>query len=846
MSFESYIQEPSSEKVSLCWLHPRERILTGWDNGSAPTYSYSSEHYVSNVIVEQTKLVEVSALPLSSGQFFFDSSSKTLHVRVSDDSDPSLSFTVAEYRLFYSNAPKILPFDLGTGRDVEYEPRMKSESKFSSDIDSDDLTGISLTGSGNVTLENNDGGFNDIYEKLFWEGTEAQIFSYGGGESKRIFRGFIENKKFSTLSVIFRVVDFLDKLRDEVPLPYYSETDGALSDSLLGTPKRRIYGQVKGTKLVPLEPILDGYQLTGTFQGASGSTTINASGADIFNELSPNDNIYYIDANDERFEYSVSSVDISGNSFEITEELDKSINAQVLINSPSRAYRKKNRLFAVASHELREPTTTVTDPIQLNRIEVASVADMNADDFIFIGSTRRQIKRISGNIIVLQTNLDATPSIGTTVFKSSIQKCYAGKLELILNRDFTVLNTASKCNIQLDVLAEFNITRPRNLTGSNLTFTNGSRLVLGSGTKFKTEVLPSDWILPIGESNYYEVLQVTDDANLVLRSVYTDVSVTAPTLIKSPNYIGDDSVIIANCLGKTKDGLKTGTWIKTAPEVVRDLLEEVGLTVNAASFDDAILDAPQLISLAVPETPDSERPILRDVIDRVNKSVFGSLFNNADYEITYAVMTPNKEGITESISDADIINFSASSSGKNITKTVTANYRHFDVDRFTGESGSTTISIENEYVVGISDINREEIVDFYLYEDLDAEMMAYRLSLLRESANTVMRVSSKLNLIRKSLNTPLLFNFDRLFNRYGTANDKNRIGFVSKISKNHEGTEIEISDISGMMNKVATITADTAADFSTSTETERSLNGYITEDNGIILDNKEYRTNLIG
>jgi len=846
MSFNDYIQEPSSEKISLCWLHPRQRILEGWNGGSAPTYSFSANYYVRGVIVGQAQLVEASSSSLSSGEFFFDATTKILYVRLFDDTSPADSFTVVEYRLFYSNAPKILPFDLQSGREVEYEALMKSESKFSADLDSDDLTGISLTGSGNVTLENNDGNFDDIFEKLFWEGTEAQIFSYGGGEAKRIFKGFIETKKFSPISVIFRVVDFVDKLRDEVPLPYFSSIDGDLSASVLGRPKRRIYGRADGVKTVHLDPLLDGFSMQGTFSGTAGTATINASGANILNELSPDDTVFYIDGNDEKFSYSVQTVDISGNFFTITENIDKTFSAQSLKNSPSIPYRGKNRIYHVSSHELREPTTTVVDPIQLNRIEVASVADMESGDFVFFGSTRRQIKRISGNILVLETNLDTSPVIGSTVFKSSIQKCYIDKEEAILNRDFTVQNTGGECKIVLDGLAEFNIVRPNVLTGANLTFTNGSKLVSGSGTRFKEEIKPRDWLLPVGESNYYEVLQVTDDTNLVLRQDYSDVTVTAPTIRKRPNYANDETIISVDCLGKTKNNLKTGEWIKYGPEIVRDLLEESGLTVNTASFDSAITEVPYLMSVLVPADFGSDRPIVRDVIDRVNVSIFGSLYNNFDYEITYSVMTPNKENITETISDADVIDFDLSSSGKNITKTITFNYRHFDHDRFTGEIGSASSSIENEYVSNISSINREEIADFYVYNDLDAEILGSRLSLLRETSNSVMRVSTKLALIRKSLNTPLLFSFDRLFNRYGTANDKNRIGYISKIAKNHEGVDVEITDVSGMMNKVAIITEDTASDFPLSSEIERSLNGYITEDNGIITNNEEYRTNLIG
>jgi len=57
------------------------------------------------------------------------------------------------------------------------------------------------------------------------------------------------------------------------------------------------------------------------------------------------------------------------------------------------------------------------------------------------------------------------------------------------------------------------------LTG-NITFTLNSQAVTGSGTAFTTELEPGDWIRKTTTDDWYEVLTIIDNDNLVLDSEY--------------------------------------------------------------------------------------------------------------------------------------------------------------------------------------------------------------------------------------------------------------------------------------------------------------------------------------
>ena len=69
--------------------------------------------------------------------WFYDLESGFAYVRMSDDSNPNTKSISGIYRLFYSNAPLDLPFDLLSGGDVHYEGALSSNSPITKQLDNE-------------------------------------------------------------------------------------------------------------------------------------------------------------------------------------------------------------------------------------------------------------------------------------------------------------------------------------------------------------------------------------------------------------------------------------------------------------------------------------------------------------------------------------------------------------------------------------------------------------------------------------------------------------------------------------------------------------------------------------
>jgi len=106
----------------------------------------------------------------------------------------------------------------------------------------------------------------------------------------------------------------------------------------------------------------------------------------------------------------------------------------------------------------------------------------------------------------------------------------------------------------------------------------------------------------------------------------------------------------------------------------------------------------------VPLAGNSSRPKVKNVIDQVNRSILGSLHENAVRDIVYNVLSPSKGAITEIIRDDDLLGYEIESTGKNVAQKVISKYRHEDADIFTGEIDSDVIEVTNTVVANLSDI----------------------------------------------------------------------------------------------------------------------------------------------
>lgn len=852
-TYQDFQAKTRSSKVVLCHIEPQQRF-TVFELDSGSVYKKSVNYVIVGVSENGTSLAKANSSSLSSGEWFYDHIAGDLYVNTSDDSNPNTKTIIATYRLFFSNRPIDLPFDLSNGFDAHYEGRLKTNSPINKQLDEEQI-GVVLETSTNLTLENTDGFFDDIYDRLIFENKEVRIWSFSEilplSEKQKLFDGIIQDKGFSDTQVRFSCKDFTYALREPVALSNFTTSDGNVPERLLNTPKRRLFGQFKQLDCAPVDAILDGFVLTGTITASSQSLTVTGSGTSFLSELSPEDQVIF-EAENTTIRLGVKSVE-SDTSFTISSEPSQSIVNESVKCKPKRPYRNKNRKWNIAGHKLRSPSVEVDTGIEPNRFTVTSTQDIFAGDLVLVDGEQAFVRRISGSQITLSANLQGgIPSNGDTVLKFPVSKVFVNGAEFFYDRDWLIDNQANSCNLELDSLAEFNVAPIIDIP-FNLSFTNGSREITVSGVDMKAELQTRDWIRSddITHTTWYEVLSVVYDndttvSTITIRTPYAGSTTTTNAEKKLPDLISEESVLTVNCIGQERDN----AWVKTASDAVKDLLQtDAALSnLNLSSFTTSDEACPFTLSYALPRRLGGSTKPIRDVISDINKSVFGSLTVDNDFNLKYEVLSPEKPETIEEIRDDDITSRNISSNSRNeIVKNVFAKYSIF-TDRITGEEAFELIEYENEFVSDFGTSKARLDLELFLFNRDEAATIAQRYAFFNSLSQSVISISGKLNLALYNLNDKVYLNLDRLYKRFGSSS-KRKIGIVNKITNNGSDVTIQLNDLGASFQRVGVIASNTAPEFTNSTDDQIIKSGFIVDNDTESPDTSsdlEIYSNLIG
>jgi hypothetical protein len=822
MSYYTESLKPRSEKITLVTCEAVERLKIFTLNG--PDYERVVDNFVVGVKDSGTSLT-LGTLPLSANEYYFEPTTKTLSVNVG--ANPKTRDISVTYRLFFSNAPVNAPYDLSSGADVEWGSYVNSIGTIGQQLD-DENTGIVLESSSSVDFINSDGRFDSIFDKYIWENQAIKFYSWFPESpiayKALLFTGIIESKSFSESKVSFKVVDFIYKLKNKVDLGLFSESDGTMLPSLIGTAKRRIYGQADYVKCASLDATLNGYAITGTSSATISTNILTGTGTSYLSELSPKDELLF-EINGETRKIAIESIE-SNTSLTLGKIIDFPIvnsnaNVKPKINS-----RYKNRKWAVAHHKLRSPSIAITSVIANNRFEVSNTLDFFGGDEITVNGIQAKIRRISGNEIVTESAISPLPIITNLIVKRPISAVYFGSKLLTYNRDYLITNS-TKSEIIIDELAEFNTVEGVGL-GNSLVFTNGSRSITTTDTVDLRSILkPRDWIRSsnISEPDWYEILDVLEQ-EIVIRTNFTGASATKTSYYKNIDYMNEESLITVNCMGMERNGL----WIKTASDAVRDLVlnDAEFATVNEGTFTKANADCGYILSIVIPEDLGGEYPLIRDIITKVNESVFGVLFGDLSQNISYSIFNATKPETMLTLKDDDIISFTVQSTQKIVNEAVIS-YRPY-VDVHSEENSFKVTTHQSSFVdkyIGIKSSTEKTV---YLYEDDKAEIIAQRICFFRSLSNSIVTIRTKLNTANLVVNDKIYLSLDRLFKRY-SGTESNRVGVVSGIKKDGFGCEISLSDLGNIYNRTMSVSPNSTLDYLSSSGEDRLKWGYITDNN---------------
>lgn len=872
MSYEQFSKKVRSQKVTLAVLRAKQR-LKSFIHVSGDTWTRRTKYVVSSV---------------SGAPFTYDLTSSVLTITSSEN--PNKLNIIVEYSFFFSDFP--------INQDVEYRSLLQDIGALKLELDTEN-TGVAIESDSSIKLENVNGFFDNIYDTLIWENQLCEFYSWSPSipwnQRKLIYRGYVSTKAFNEKVVSFTLKDVFVKLREKIP----------------ASGSRLIYGKAKNLNTKSLDPLGEGYELSGLVSGRNdrdllsgvisgvlGSDTINGTGTSFTTQLLAGDKIRVIDGileysytvntitnnnvlkisgtisanfagaqgrNASKLNniitgasflsetspgdklliqdnsYTVASVENDG-SLKISEQIKTAFTDSVALNKPEISYWKNNRSWNVSGHLLADHSTTVKDVISQSIFTVNDIGHIAKGDSINLASNYYTVDRVSGDLIFLNQVAVSIIVAGASVIKPSIQKVIIDDKALIPGRDFIEENLDNGCKIILSDFAERNIAS-ENVSGVSLVFTVGSREVtaLTSTLDLTTILSPRGWIKAFtGTIIYYEILSV-EPTKLTLRVPYSEPRpFTGPALYKTPIYVGDSSSVLVDCMGKRSESGESGRWLKTASDAVKDICTLIGVSnLNEERFQEASADADYTLCLVYPKLINGEMPIARDAILEINKSVFGSLYSDNDFNIAYSVLNADRDENIELIKDEDIISFTTSTKNQ-IVGTVKVNYR-----AELGKNSFSTYSFSND---NISGLKTELSLDLCLYDDQSAINMAQRYAFFRSQSQTTVTIKAKLNLIYKTLNDRVYLKLGRLFQRFGSAGSI-KVGLVNMISKDSSGVDIQINDLGNVFSRVGAISPDNVIAYSSSTEEEVSKYGYIVDNDSETVDTNSdvsLGTNLIG
>lgn len=852
-TYSEYADSTSSEKLTLAHVSAFQRLYN-FTLDSGNIYKRVTNHVVTAVkrlgssMTQVNTKVEVTDVT----KFYFEMSSNTLYV-YNLTADIASDKVIANYRLFFSSGPVALSWDLSdNGLSVEYIARIQAAPAFKSKVGTDQK-GISLTGQGNLVLENTDGYFDNLYDKLTFESKAVEIYSFHRdlkpSEAKIIYRGSIADKSFTASKVTFKVKDSFFKLDERVPLTPYTESD-SVSQQFVGNFRRRLYGKLNGLLIRSIDQISTGYTLTGTVSALNvGDTNLIGFGTSFLDETSPGDLITILNN-----EYQIEAVN-SDTSITISDSdgFEVIFASQPVTNIPERPYRKKNRDYIVADHAIRQVTTDLVRHPQLNRVEVLSSEGFEEDDVIEVGPYTATVNRVSGNLITTKLNLPALVSTPATVFKRPISNVYLEGKRIVLDDITSITNVIGSCQVEISNESEFNIALNKALPSfADLVFTNGSRDITTTADVDLTQyVQPRDWIKTNSapDVEFYEILSVSGQS-ISLRIPFAEANTTETGTVRLPELVGDDSNVSCDVLGKTEDGTPSGVWLKTGSEVIKDLLSEGDLAtfIDTAGFDEAKTDASQLMSLALPLSITSRSlPTIRSVVDIINQSIFGSLVLTNELNITYNILDvglpdQNIRRITES----DNVKWSLKSKAGKLYKSALSQYRFLDFDNVTKTETSKSIDFTSTYVTDFeTSVNTEEL-DLYVYNQNDAQELTERSVYYNSLSESIITLVGSLSLSDIEMGDKVLLELDRLYTRLGDFTTNEKVGTVIGVARSGDSITLEISDLGNLYNRSAVIAADTSVAFASADSDEKIISSYITDENGLVdTDEDTVNTNLI-
>jgi len=836
-TYNEYIAETTSEKIVLA------HVFCKWRPFLFTTYTgnilqKTMDNFVSGVTQTGTTLTEVADKDsVVEDTYYFDIPTSILYVYSTDIAEEEV---IVDFKLFYSTGSIKLPHDLDEGYDVYYEPRLLSTSGISIKI-SEEIKGMALVGTSRLSLQNTDGFFNDIYGKYIWDNKLVVIYSYNRdilpSEASIIYRGLINTRKNDEKTVTFNLKDYLKIFEITPAIERFDSTDDVIKD-VEGIYKRRIFGRVDGMQLQSIDMSGTRVPLTGTFAGNSGSATITGTGTDFLDELTPDDTLFLGD-----LELNIDSIS-SNTSLTLGDDLTISFGGTIGYSEYNIPYQKFNRKWFVSPKALSEPTSQITDITSTLLFAVADVSKFLAGDTVVFDTSPAQTRVIariisSDNLIYLTTALDTLPTTSNYLSRAPILNVYYDK-RLVSPSYYTVTNNTSGCYLTFasDFEKDFAIVSNVNSKTYEMDASENIIYYFDKTTEQpEIDVKPRDWVSFDG-ADWFEVLALDEDGLILTRTNNSAVAKSSTLKLKKTNHLNDDSIVSVDLYGETIDGAVATEWLRNTPQLYKKIITEFGYgdSLNTSSFDDA--DENSIIAVVTPLKFSKTSETFKSLIDRLGESTHSVLTVDKDLKLKYVNLNTDLDyDDLTTITEYDIISWGVDLSAPQLYSDHNTEYRFKEINYLTEEYTNSVYEFENDFVNNYVGVDRIKDSDFFLYDSDEVKYLTQQDSFLNSLSSSVYTIKSDLKYINLEIGEVIKLDF---------LNVDPKLGIIISISKKEDSVDLIVSDLGNIFDRRAVIAPDTAADYTSATDAEKLIYGYITDDYGLSDDDEDtFNTNLI-
>ena len=278
-TFANLITAISAKKITLVEISPSE-LLENWAVYDNDIYRIQiGVRDVEKLEEDGTELTEVSTpADITAGDWAYEGEYLYMQSLVGSPFD---DVVVATYNMYFATEGLIF-------NDNFYEPFVASVPSVNQDK-SELFWGVSIVSDGRVSMYNDGGFWDTIFESYAWENKPITVYIGGEdlayGEYKKMFNGIVIKKSWSTSRVGFDFVDRKDEFESSLPFNLFNQTTYSdLHDDDVGKPIPHVWGSVQRMPVISTNR--GAVQAVYTFKVADTSThSISAISAAYVNNI---------------------------------------------------------------------------------------------------------------------------------------------------------------------------------------------------------------------------------------------------------------------------------------------------------------------------------------------------------------------------------------------------------------------------------------------------------------------------------------------------------------------------------------------------------------------------------